>query len=149
VSTKTLYHGTSSLNLSCIKRIGLEPGHAKGGDEWAKDHHMLLAEEAEHRAPSVFLTDRKASATDFARAAVEEMGGHPVVITLQVPLAMFSTFTVDELFEQDDEEPHAWRVHSVPASCVAEVIPVSPGIPSFEASMSIEALLSSLLERSI
>src|SRR5437870_608905 len=119
---KTLYHGTSSANLASIKAIGLVPGHAKGGDVWAKEHHMLLAVEAKHREPSVFVADHASDAKNFAHYAAKEMGGDPIIITLHVPQDVFDTYVVDELFEQDDDDtPHAWRAHSVPAEYVGEI----------------------------
>lgn len=127
---KTLYHGTSSVNLSCIQTIGLAPGHAKGGDEFAKEHHWGVAERSAQREPSVFLADDEINAEDFARYAVEEMGGDPIIIVLRVPEPVFATFLVDELYAHDDDgRPHAWRAHSVEATYVAEVRPVAPEPP--------------------
>jgi hypothetical protein len=144
--TRTLYHGTSSINLSCIKTIGLVPGHAKGGDAWAYDHHMQLAKRAKEREPSVFLADRRAEAEDFAVYAVEEIGGDPIVVILQVPEPVFSTFVVDELFAREsDNTPHAWRAHSVDATYVADVLPVSKERQQKkQAIASLLSLLSSL-----
>lgn len=143
---KTLYHGTSSINLSCIKTIGLSPGHAKGGDAYAHDHHMLLAYAADRREPSVFLTDRANNAADFARYAVEEVGGKPVVITLHVPNDVFDTFMEDELYERDfDGKRHAWRAHSVDVSCVGEVRYVTPKQqPTFDQLVRVLSQLLSL-----
>lgn len=122
---KTLYHGTSSVNLACIKALGLVPGHAKGGDRWATEHHMRLARFAKEREPSVFLADKSERAKYFAYIAVEEMGGDPVIIKLHVPEDVFATFVVDELYGSNPEaDPHAWRAHSVDASCIAQVIHV-------------------------
>lgn len=136
---KTLYHGTSSRNLSCIKTIGLLPGHAKGGDAWAKEHHWRLATEAKKREPSVFLADDAADAENFARLAVEEMGGDPIVVTLHVPEHVFATFVVDELFSPDGGTPHAWRAHRVDVAYVGEVRP-APRSPS------LMQVLASLME---
>ncbi|WP_316235023.1 MULTISPECIES: hypothetical protein [unclassified Bradyrhizobium] len=127
---KTLYHGTSSINLSCIEAIGLVPGHAKGGDAYAADHHMQLAKEAKKREPSVFLADDVVNASQFARLAVEEMGGEPIVITVHIPEKVFVTFVVDELYQTDpDAVPHAWRAHSIPAAYVVKVQKVPPVSP--------------------
>lgn len=123
---RTLYHGTSSVNVSCIKSIGLVPGHAKGGDAWAKDHHMGVAFLSRFREPSVFLADEEARAEDFAHHAVEEVGGDPVVVIVHVPERVFATFVVDELYEPEKDVPHAWRAHSVDVAYVAEVKPVAP-----------------------
>lgn len=144
---KTLYHGTSSVNLDCIKTIGLAPGHAKGGDAWAKDHHMDLARRAKLREPSVFLTDTSANAEDFAHYAVEEVGGKPIIITLHVPEDVFNTFKVDELFE-DDDMPHAWRAHSVDVACVGAVHPVTtaPGPSLGDLRDALMSLLGDRLE---
>ncbi|MGM5019250.1 hypothetical protein [Tardiphaga sp. 367_B4_N1_1] len=126
---KTLYHGTSSVNLDCIKTIGLVPGRAKGGDSWAKHHRMELAALAKSREPSVFLADEPEKAEDFARYAVEEMGGEPIIVTVAVPEAVFQTYKVDELYHQDKRKAHAWRCPSVDASYVADVLPVAPEPP--------------------
>jgi hypothetical protein len=123
---KTLYHGTSSVNLDCIKTIGLVPGRAKGGDTWAQQHRMQLARFANKREPSVFLADTASRAYDFARYACDEMGGDPVVITVVVPEAVFQTYKVDELYHQDPDRPNAWRTPSVSPHYVAEVKPVPP-----------------------
>lgn len=140
---KTLYHGTSSNNLDCIKLLGLVPGHAKGGDAWAKAHHMLLALAAPPREPSVFLADDEDNATDFAKYAVEEVGGEPIVIVVHVPEKLFATFVVDELYQEDDDgTPHAWRAHAVPAKYVAAVKHVEPGLTAVE----VNTLLSVLQE---
>jgi hypothetical protein len=125
MKTKTLYHGTSSLNLSCIKTLGLVPGHAKGGDAWARDHHMMVADLSKAREPSVFVSDEVGAAEDFARYAVEENGGDPIVVTLHVPQRVFETYVEDELFDSGDGAPHAWRAHSVDVAYVGEVLPVS------------------------
>lgn len=140
---KTLYHGTSSVNLDCIKAIGLVPGHAKGGDVWAKEHHMDLAEKAKKREPSVFVAEARDDAEEFARIAVEEVGGDPIIITLHVPEKEFKTFVIDELFSQGDKE-HAWRAHSVPPSCIGEVLPVEAKPPVMSLLMSLAAALQSL-----
>lgn len=124
---KTLYHGTSSINLNCIKTIGIVPGHAKGGDAWATQHHMQLALLAEHRLPSVYLTDEVEDAEYFARIAVEEMGGDPIIVTVHVPVEVFTSYSADDLYETDSEgHTHAWMTHSVPVKYVAEVKPVKP-----------------------
>jgi hypothetical protein len=123
---KTLYHGTSSINLDSIKTIGLVPGRANGGDSWAKHHRMQLARLASTREPSVFLADEPEKAEDFARYAVEEMGGEPIIVTVAVPEAVFQTYKVDELYHQDKRKAHAWRCPSVDASYVADVLPVPP-----------------------
>lgn len=123
---KTLYHGTSSVNLDSIKHIGLVPCHAKGGDAFAKENHWTLAKLAKMREPSVFVADEAKTVHKFAGIAVEEMGGNPVILTLHVPEAVFATFVVDELYQEDaDDEPHAWRAHSVAPSCIGAVHPLS------------------------
>ncbi len=141
---RTLYHGTSSRNLDCIKTIGLVPGYHKGGDAWAKEHHMPVAVLSKLREPSVFVAERVAEAEDFAKLAAREIGGEPVVVTLHVPEQVFATFYVDELFEQDDDGPHAWRAHHVDAEYVGEVIPVEPG-PPFVSRLALLKALTELL----
>jgi hypothetical protein len=123
---KTLYHGTSSVNLACIRSIGLVPEHAKGGDAWARDHHHdRLAARSAKREPSVFVIDDITNAERFARFSCEEMGGEPLLLTLHVPAHVFETFVVDEVYEHGpDGEPHAWRAHSIPAVYIVEVQPV-------------------------
>lgn len=140
---KTLYHGTSSHNLDCIKSLGLVPGHAKGGDAWAKEHYMpTLAKLSKLREPSVFITDQANEAEDFARYSVEEIGGDPIIVTLHVPQELFATFVADELFEGR----HAWRAHSISAEYVGEVLPVADG-PSPGDLMAILAALMSPMGR--
>lgn len=144
---KTLYHGTSSVHLSEIKAIGLVPGHAKGGDAWAKEHHWHLAELAKQREPSVFVADEAKNASHFAHLAMEEVGGDPIVLTLHVPERVFATYLVDELFE-DDGTPHAWRAHSVAPSYIGKVIPVDPNdVPGFEMMDALVRALSTLSMR--
>lgn len=138
---KTLYHGTTSVDLDSIHRFGLVPGRAKGGDTWAKDHMHQLARNAAKREPSVFVADNEADATNFARLAAEEMGGDPVLLVLHVPEHVFATFHVDELFDSDIVS-HAWRAPRISASCIVEVKPVPKGHSDFE----VMATLSSLLE---
>ncbi|WP_368508137.1 hypothetical protein [Bradyrhizobium lupini] len=138
---KTLYHGTCSVDLASIKKIGLVPGHAKGGDAWAKDHMHQLARNAAKREPSVFVADNEPDAANFARLAAEEMGGDPVIIILHVPDHVFATFHVDELFDSD-MTPHAWRAPRVPAACIAAVKPIPKGHSDFE----VMSVLSSLME---
>jgi hypothetical protein len=140
---KTLYHGTSSHNLPSIKTIGLVPGHAKGGDAWASEHHWTnLAKQASKREPSVFLTDTEADARHFSHLAVEEVGGDPIIITVHVPEHVFATFVVDELYERDKQAtPHAWRAHSVDAAYVGKVLPVQAGPDDFDLLTAIASLL--------
>ncbi|MBW7970991.1 hypothetical protein [Bradyrhizobium sp. BR 10289] len=117
----TLYHGTSSVNLDSIRELGIVPGHAKGSDAYAKEHHMSVGSASEFlREPSVFVTTDLDYAKNFAELAVDEVGGDPVVITLHVPERSFASFKQDEL----SNEGHAWRAHRVAPSCVGEVIPV-------------------------
>jgi len=122
---RKLYHGTSSVNLDCIKTIGLVPGYAKGGDAWAKEHHMLVGLLSSRREPSVFLAEDVINASTFACYAAQEMGGDPVVVELHVPEPVFKTFIPDELYSRDKRsKPHAWRAHSVDAAYVAEIVPI-------------------------
>lgn len=133
---KTLYHGTSSVNLDCIKAIGLVPGHAKGGDKWATEHHMRVAKFAKKREPSVFLADDVVNATTFAHYSVEEGGGDPIVIELHIPEAVFSTYVVDELYDHDDKgRPHAWRAYSVDAMYIVKVLRVPDDIEPTDDSL--------------
>lgn len=142
---KTLYHGTSSVNLASIKALGLVPRHAKGGDRWATEHHMRLAQFAKKREPSVFITDEAENAEDFAHYAVEEIGGDPVIIKLHVPEDVFSTYVVDELYDSDlMGKPHAWRAHSVDASYIVRVMHV-PKTPASEVAL-VEMLEQMLVE---
>jgi hypothetical protein len=124
----TLYHGTSSINLDCIKKVGLEPGHAKGGDEWANEHHMSVGKQSAHRGPQVFVALNLDQAEDFANIAAEEMGGEPVIIVLHVPEKVFKTFKVDELFENDGGA-NAWRAPRIPVDCIGEVLPAKKHEP--------------------
>lgn len=120
---RTLYHGTSSRNLDSIKANGLIPGHAKGGDAYAKDHYKKLAALTTKRKPSVFVSDNIADASEFSRISVEELGGDPIIITLHIPEAVFQEYEVDELFEEDAmANPHAWRAPHVDASYIGEVM---------------------------
>lgn len=144
----TLYHGTSDRNLDCIKRLGLVPGHSKGGDAWAHDHHMNLVD-ADGRPPSVFVAIDVANASDFAKYAVEEIGGKPVIITLHVPEHVFSTFVPDEAFESSEStHPVAWRAHSVPKACIGEVIPAPDGPTAMEMRHTLFNLFKSLMAES-
>lgn len=138
---KTLYHGTSSLNLECIKALGLVPGRAKGGDEWAKAHMRRLAFAARFREPSVFVADNVPDAAQFAHISVEEVGGDPIVITLHVPEREFATFVADELFETDPNEQHAWRVPSIPAKDIGAAQPATED-PIRRMLMQLAAMLS-------
>lgn len=122
---KTLYHGTSSVNLDCIKAIGLVPGRSHGGDAWASEHHWGLAAKSAQRTPSVFLSDYIAHAEDFARLAVDEVGGDPVVIALHIPADVLATFVPDELSVQHGQV-HEWRAPRVDSAYVGEVRPVAP-----------------------
>lgn len=141
---KTLYHGTSSVNLSCIKSVGIVPGYAKGGDAWAKEHHRVLATFAKLREPSVFVADDVINAATFAHFAVEEVGGDPIVLTLHVPNKVFDTYTPDELYQRDEDGvPHAWRAHIIDAAFVGEVLPA----PEDATDELIEALRA-MLQRS-
>jgi hypothetical protein len=142
----TLYHGTSSLNLDCIKKVGLEPGHAKGGDVWATEHHMSVGKNSEHRGPNVFVALNKEQAEDFANIAAEEMGGDPIIIVLHVPEKVFVTFKVDELFAEDDYgKPAAWRAPLVPVACIGEVLPATKKAPFGGGDFSDNAVLTSFL----
>jgi hypothetical protein len=127
----TLYHGTSSINLDCIKKVGLEPGHANGGDVWATEHHMSVGKVSVKRGPQVFVSSVREKAEDFANIAAEEMGGDPIIIVLHVPAQVFATFHVDELFHSDlfDGEPEAWRAPRIPAECIGEVLPAKKHAP--------------------
>lgn len=140
---KTLYHGTSSVNIDCIKKLGLEPGHAKGGDQWANEHHMTVGKHSMRRGPQVFVAADKDKAEDFANIAVEEMGGEPIIIVLHVPERVFVTFKVDELFESDGG-PGAWRAPRIPADCIGEVLPAKRHEP-FGGDMDLVSALASLL----
>lgn len=148
---RTLYHGTSSVNLACIKSVGLEPGHAKGGDEWASEHHMSVGKNSTKRGPQVFVALYKEQAEDFANIAVEEMGGEPVIIVLHVPDPVFRTFKVDELFEEDfGGSPAAWRAPRIPADCIGEVLPAKKHTPFNDAGDMgdlLSLLRSALLSR--
>jgi hypothetical protein len=140
----TLYHGTSSINLDCIKKVGLEPGHAKGGDEWANEHHMTVGKQSAHRGPQVFVALNRNQAEDFANIAAEEMGGEPVVIVLHVPEKVFVTFKVDELFHEEDiGQPEAWRAPRIPPECIGEVLPAKKHEP-FGGMQEANVLLSLL-----
>lgn len=141
MNTVTLYHGTSSVNLSCIRTIGLAPGHANGGDAWASEHHWRVARESARRAPSVFLADDMLDAGNFADLAAEEMGGDPIIVVLHIPDDVFATFVVDELFD-GRSKPHAWRAPSVDASYVVDVRPA----PNRASDFQRVSLLTSLLE---
>jgi hypothetical protein len=127
----TLYHGTSSVNLACIKSVGLEPGHAKGGDQWANEHHMSVGKVSSKRGPQVFVALAKDKAEDFANIAVEEMGGDPIIIVLHVPDEVFVTFKVDELFHEDFGTPEAWRAPRIPAECIGEVLHIKKHEPRY------------------
>lgn len=122
---KTLYHGTSSLNVPSIKKLGIVPGHAKGSDAWAKEHHWGIAKLAAKLPPTVCLSDLHVKAEDFARLSVEELGGTPVVITIEVPAREFAKYEVDELFDPDAEHPHAWRAHAVSPLFITSVTAVT------------------------
>lgn len=140
MNTVTLYHGTSSVNLSCILTIGLAPGHAKGGDAWAAEHHWRVARESAHRAASVFLADDPDDAVNFAELAVEEMGGKPILVVLHIPEDVFETFVVDELFDARGK-PHAWRAPRVDAAYVAEVRPVQAKRSDYQLMSTLTSLL--------
>jgi hypothetical protein len=146
---RTLYHGTSSVNLDCIKSVGLEPGHAKGGDQWASEHHMSVGRVSAKRGPQVFVSSVRDKAEDFANIAVEEMGGEPVIIVLHVPAAVFATFHVDELFQSDTSAPQAWRAPRIPADCIGEVLPAKKHEPFYGADMGnlLSLLRAALLSR--
>lgn len=141
--TITLYHGTSSVNLSCIKTIGLAPGHAKGGDAWAAEHHWRVARESAHRAASVFLADDPDDAVNFAELAVEEMCGKPVIVVLSIPEDVFETFAVDELFDGRDK-PHAGRAPRVDAAYGAEVRPVRSQHSDYQLMSTLASLLEAI-----
>lgn len=142
---RTLYHGTSSVNLACIKSVGLEPGHAKGGDQWANEHHMSVGRTSVKRGPQVFVALDKEKAEDFANIAAEEMGGEPIIIVLHVPKEVFATFAVDELFQRDRySPPEAWRAPRIPAECIGEVLPAKKHEP-FGGDIDLLNALSSLL----
>jgi hypothetical protein len=140
----TLYHGTSSINLDCIKKVGLEPGHAKGGDVWANEHHMTVGKQSVRRGPQVFVALDRDKAEDFANIAAEEMGGEPVIIVLHVPAKVFATFHVDELFHSDGV-PEAWRAPRIPPECIGEVLPAKKHEP-FGGMQEANNLLSLLQE---
>lgn len=142
---RTLYHGTSSVNIACIKTVGLEPGHAKGGDQWAGEHHMSVGRASLKRGPQVFVADLPVEANHFANLAVEEMGGDPVIVILHVPDDVFATFKVDELYARDKSEaPHAWRAHSISPSCIVDVTPAHPE-PHLDADAAVMNALQNLL----
>jgi hypothetical protein len=145
----TLYHGTSSINLDCIKKVGLEPGHAKGGDQWANEHHMSVGKQSAHRGPQVFVALNRDQAEDFANIAAEEMGGEPVIIVLHVPERVFSTFKVDELFASGLDGPEAWRAPSIPVDCIGEVLPAKKHEPFGGADLSDMGSLLSLLRTAL
>jgi hypothetical protein len=142
----TLYHGTSSINLDCIKKVGLEPGHANGGDVWATEHHMSVGKNSAHRGPQVFVALNKEQAEDFANIAAEEMGGEPVIIVLHVPEKVFGTFKVDELFADGIYgTPEAWRAPHIPVGCIGEVLPAKKHAPFGGRDLSDDNILGSLL----
>lgn len=120
---RTLYHGTSSKNVPSIKKLGLEPGHAKGGVVYAHEHHILgITEVDDEREPSVFIAESRDSAIDFAGIAVEEVGGEPVVLVLHVPDQKFAAFSVDEAFsEEPSPGDRAWRTDHLDPSCIVKV----------------------------
>jgi hypothetical protein len=145
---KTLYHGTSSRNLSSIRAIGIVPGRAKGGDAWAAANgRVTLAALSKRREPSVFLADAVDEAEYFARKSVEEMGGDPIVITVHVPEHLFAKFVPDELYHQSEASPHAWRAHRVDAEYVAEVVPVPPADRATLLMQAFEQLFAAVSER--
>jgi hypothetical protein len=139
----TLYHGTSSINLDSIKKVGLEPGHGHGGDQWATEHHMPTGKLSAKRGPQVFVALYKDQAEDFANIAVEELGGEPVIVVLHVPEKVFATFKVDELFESGGSA-NAWRAPHIPAGCIGEVLPAKKHTP-FNGTMDVENAILSLL----
>lgn len=141
---RTLYHGTSSINLDCIKSVGLEPGHAKGGDQWANEHHMTVGHQSVRRGPQVFVALYREQAEDFANIAAEEMGGEPIIVVLHVPEQVFVTFKVDELFSRGGAGlPAAWRAPRIPAECIGEVLPAKKHEP-FGGDTDLLSALSSL-----
>jgi hypothetical protein len=147
---RTLYHGTSSINLACIKSVGLEPGHAKGGDQWANEHHMTVGKQSVKRGPQVFVAISQEQAEDFANIAVEEMGGEPVIIVLHVPEPVFRTFKEDELFSRGlGATPSAWRAPRIPVDCIGEVLPAKKHEPFGGADLSDMGSLLSLLRTAL
>lgn len=145
---RTLYHGTSSVNLPSIRSLGLVPGHAKGGDAWAKENDWSLAKT--NREPSVFLMDIANEAEQFAHLSVREMGGDAVVITVHVPEQVFVTFVPDELFSHNTERGHqAWRAHSVAPQYIGEVTHIADELGAAEKIQLIGELRGMLGDRHV
>jgi RNA:NAD 2'-phosphotransferase (TPT1/KptA family) len=115
----TLYHGTSTVHLDSIKRLGLVPGLGEGNDAWAISRGKMVGVRSRMiRPPSVYLSKDVSTAMSAALNTSEEVGGYPVIIKVDVPEDVFATFTPDELWDDDTE---AWRTDKVAAEYVSVV----------------------------
>lgn len=95
----TLYHGTAQSHLHGIGKEGIKPKGGEGGDLWAVQKHMALANPKYTRDPAVFLTDNKGTAGMFAKIASQVTKSRPVVLKVDVPDKELKKLKPDERFD--------------------------------------------------
>lgn len=111
MTIKRVFHGTCDSFVRSIKSVGLEPGRGNGADAWAAANGFNnLVEAAKLKPPSVYVTNDRFWAEQFANLVALHNSCRPRVLEFEIPSEHFEAhFVSDEQTADAESGERAYR----------------------------------------